>query len=282
MREFAIQKPYTRSWLYECYAVRLLRRHNILAPRCGFVSVYVNNNWWGVYLYQEGFTSQLLESMSRREGPIIKLKERGYYENEYVIRKLYSERYRGGYIKPAVNFMPSGSFKKGKFESNREGMKLYSTALQKFNLLRDKKLSAKEILDMPFYAKYYTIMSILAARHYNISLNFRHYYNPLNGLFQPVYYDAKFYKLNAGDDSLSMEDYRPHYLDKASHAAFLRIFGTDLKQLVSEKFIQGLKKYDQDYIQKQLKILRLEWPNYTFDWSLIDDNAFIFTFPLVG
>ena len=170
MREFAIQHPKTRSWLYECYIVRLLRRHNILAPRCGLLAVRVNKQAWGAYLYQEAFSPQLLEAMHRRAGPILKLKEGGIWEdrtkrNAYL-RKDNTLRSDWFFTKRENYLMPTVGFKEKQYQEDQADLELYAAALRKFNLYRDGNLDANEVLDLAAYAKYYAFMCLLGGNTY--------------------------------------------------------------------------------------------------------------------
>ena len=232
MREFAIQHPKTRSWLYECYIVRLLRRHDILAPRCGFLSVYVNKQAWGVYLYQEAFSPQLLEAMHRRAGPILKLKEAGmwedrtrrghYFKQNSVSQTAWFFTERENYLLPTVGF------KAKSYQEDEAQLELYAAALRKFNLYRDGDLEASEVLDLPIYAKYYAFMLLLGVGHL-VDHNARDYYNPLSARFEPIYYDGYISKLEAG----STPDFLgkiPHGMKEKDRLPFLRLLLEEYKR----------------------------------------------------
>ncbi len=71
MREFSIQAPKTRGYLWEWLVHAAARRENVLAPRSTFVNVVQNGHALGVYFLEEHFEKELLESQGRREGPIV-------------------------------------------------------------------------------------------------------------------------------------------------------------------------------------------------------------------
>ena len=273
MREFAIQHPKTRSWLYECYAVRLLRRHDILAPRCGFLGVRVNGQSWGVYLYQEAFNSQLLEAMSRRAGPILKLKEGGLWEDR-VKSNIYSRQNNAQdrdwfFIEVEDYLLPTVGFKAKQYQEDETSLKLYAAALRKFNLYRDGSLDANEVLDLPAYAKYRAFMSLLGAHHL-FNHNRRHYYNPLTARFEPIYYDGIVDRLE------KKNNLNPSYIlsniKKRDYLPFLRLLIKNIKEITTKEFAQSLRKKDQEYIKRQLSIIRANFPEYEFDWDLIMGN----------
>ena len=71
MREFSIQAPRTRGYLWEWLVHEAARRENVLVPRSTFVNVVQNGHALGVYFLEEHFEKELLESQGRREGPIV-------------------------------------------------------------------------------------------------------------------------------------------------------------------------------------------------------------------
>lgn len=71
MREFSIQAPSTRGYLWEWLVHQAARREGVLVPRSTFLNVVQNGHAMGVYFLEEHFEKELLESQGRREGPIV-------------------------------------------------------------------------------------------------------------------------------------------------------------------------------------------------------------------
>jgi hypothetical protein len=71
LREFSIQAPFTRGYLWEWLVHEAARREHVLVPRSTFVNVVQNGHALGVYFLEEHFEKELLESQGRREGPIV-------------------------------------------------------------------------------------------------------------------------------------------------------------------------------------------------------------------
>lgn len=71
MREFSIQAPKTRGYLWEWLVHEACRREGLLVPRSTFLDVVQNGHALGVYFLEEHFEKELLESQGRREGPIV-------------------------------------------------------------------------------------------------------------------------------------------------------------------------------------------------------------------
>jgi hypothetical protein len=71
MREFSIQAPRTRGYLWEWLVHEAARREGVLAPRSTFLNLVQNGHAMGVYFLEEHFEKELLEAQGRREGPIV-------------------------------------------------------------------------------------------------------------------------------------------------------------------------------------------------------------------
>ncbi len=71
MREFSIQAPSTRGYLWEWLVHEAARHEGVLVPRSTFLNVVQNGHALGVYFLEEHFEKELLESQGRREGPIV-------------------------------------------------------------------------------------------------------------------------------------------------------------------------------------------------------------------
>lgn len=75
MSRFSIQHPKTRGFLAGWLALAAARHDGLLAPRSCFVNVVFNERPNGIYLLEEHFSKELIESQGRREGPIIRFDE---------------------------------------------------------------------------------------------------------------------------------------------------------------------------------------------------------------
>lgn len=71
MREFSIQAPKTRGYLWEWLVHEAARQERVLVPRSTFLNVVQNGHAMGIYFLEEHFEKELLESQGRREGPIV-------------------------------------------------------------------------------------------------------------------------------------------------------------------------------------------------------------------
>ena len=75
MKRVSLQHPKTRKFHMEPMLLDQLRDLGVIAPRYFFVDVRVNDYRIGLIAIEEHFSKELLESQSRREGPILALDE---------------------------------------------------------------------------------------------------------------------------------------------------------------------------------------------------------------
>ena len=79
-RQFSIQTPETRNYLYEWAFHQNLIEENILTTRYHFVNVLLNGKLLGIYGIEEHFTGELIESQGRRQGVIIRFDEENLWD----------------------------------------------------------------------------------------------------------------------------------------------------------------------------------------------------------
>ena len=88
LKVFSLQDPFTRSYLKEWLLHQLFRYEDILTTRYDFVELVLNHKNKGVYVYEEHFMKQIPEYNLRREGPIVRFTEDGFWESRLVAMKL--------------------------------------------------------------------------------------------------------------------------------------------------------------------------------------------------
>ncbi len=185
LKEFSVQSPETRDFLNEWIIHRICEKENILTTRYNFCSVNLNGFDLGVYALEEHFTKQLLESKERREGPILKFNEEGFWEcnlfeknnNEYPEKPLFE----------ASTIMP---FKQKKTIKSQK-------LKQQFLLAQNKMLKYKfglenpnKFLDIKSFAKAYAIMSVCNVDHSFVWHNQRFYFNPVTSRLEIIVFDC--------------------------------------------------------------------------------------------
>ncbi len=79
LRYFSLHTPAARSHLHEWVLHKLFEQEDVLTTFYDFLYVELNNKSLGIYAIEEHFDKVLLERQKRREGPIIKFSENGFW-----------------------------------------------------------------------------------------------------------------------------------------------------------------------------------------------------------
>jgi len=184
MQKFSIQKPSTRTYIWEYLMYEMYREQGGAALRYDFADVFVNGVYKGVYAVEEFMQKRVIENSQKREGPVIRFSEDliwqqlAYYENT---DNLNNSEFFGAVIYDDV----SAFSEKGTVGS--ELLSAYSSyAITQLNRLRFGEVSADEVLDIDLFAKYNAIMDLFSTYHGNVWNNQRFYYNPITALLEPV------------------------------------------------------------------------------------------------
>ena len=213
MSRFSIQHPKTRGFLWEWLIMTTSRRDNLLAPRADFVHVFVNGNDLGIYYLEEHFTKELLESMGRREGPIIRFDESVAMGNEEQHGSQTHER------PPTVrrtSFLPSAEISAfgEKRLAQAEGLaRQLEEALEQMEVIQHYVVAGErhigwsslamlqsridkadrtidDVLDVDLAARMHALSTLFRCQHGLAWKNRRFYHNPITGRLEPVVYDT--------------------------------------------------------------------------------------------
>lgn len=203
-----------------------------------FVRLFFNGEDSGICFLQEGFSKELVESSDYREGVLLRFKN-DCIDNNGV-------------------YNPSGipelaAYRSGRTMKDSSLSKIYSRALTKFDLLKNKKISVSQCFDINKFSKYMALCDLFLAHHSYVCHNAKFYFNPINDKFEPVAWDpSNFMRYNVklpiqpGYVLFSGEVYK-NYLSYPLHnllwsdTTFLKTFNKALFQFSAnnsiEKFI---------------------------------------------
>lgn len=168
MKEFSIQKPRARGYIYEWIFHQALKREDILSLRYKFIDVILNGKNLGTYALEEHFEKRLLEYNERREGPIIR-----FNEDFGIDLKL-------SVIEP---------FNTNKW-TDSEHIEMTQQAINLLESFRNGSLKAGEVFDIKKLAMYFAISDLLGSHHGIVCANIRFYYNPVTSKLEPIGYDG--------------------------------------------------------------------------------------------
>jgi hypothetical protein len=247
MRSFALQRPKTRGYLAEAVLFRTLQAEGLLAPRSTFVHLGYNGMPYGVYYLQEHFRKELLESQGRREGPIVCFDE----------GPVWSERLRTGWKnqQSAVPLNRTGelSFARPKAFDRRRLASSEALARQRelaFERLRAYQRLAlaeqgspgrgagfEQAFDVERTARVDALAALFSDDHGAIWHNQRFYLDPLRGVLEPVYYDARpEFRLDA---RLRMVDEKNLRLESSRYRW---AFFSALSEVVQPDFVERIER----------------------------------------
>jgi len=191
MRVFSIHHPNSRSYLNEYVLHKFWEHADVLTTRYDFLKVAINGEDHGVHALEEHFDKILLEYKKRREGPIVKYAEDGFWQ--YIQKqKEYRLPMNNELAGPGKDLAtaPVESFQMGKTVATPKLRAQFELAHNLLHNYRTGELAADEVFDLDRMARYYAILEIMQAYHCLHWNNQRFYYNPATGKLEPIGYDG--------------------------------------------------------------------------------------------
>ena len=174
IKKFSIQKPSIRNYVHEWIFHELANDFGVIKLTYKFVELFVNGEKHGLFVVEEGFGKELIERNKRRNGPIFGLNEDLNYSNIDPVFEIYNK----------------------KFWERPENEPLALIASQKLRDFFEKKIKAKEVFDLDKWASYFAIIDLTGTWHGALLKSVKFYYNPVNGLFEPIPFDGHRFKPN--------------------------------------------------------------------------------------
>jgi hypothetical protein len=260
MRSFSVQSPDTRRYLNEWLYMEDLRRADILAPRYSFLNVYVNGEDWGVYALEESFSKELLESLGRREGVIVRFSESLFWERRALYGGAVDERWKYAVDPIATTldmqaFSEVDEFNTNKIQSDPVLSEQSTTALGLLRGFQSQDLLASQVFDAELMGRYLAHTNLWGARHSLTWHNERYYYNPLTSHLEPIGYDA-----------LPLEPRFAHLTDVAQYndLAIMEAYAQEVRRIAQPEYVQELQAaYAADF-QRYYDALAEEFPPNRF------------------
>lgn len=273
LKTFSLQTPETRYFLHEWAFHQCLEQEDILTTRYDFLQLKINGQAKGVYAYEEHFEKQLVESKKRREGPIVKFSEDGFWDT----RRRFIKHL--GYLVEAKGASPTTFQENAEILPFRQKQTIGSESLKpQFETAQNLMYQfthgvkpASEVFDIERMAKYLALCEAFQASHGIIWHNQRFYYNPVVQKLEPI-----------GFDGFSHEPYVKYYFlgMGASNSAKARVDDAVQRLFLDEEFTMLYTKYlfkftSRAYlnkffnsieggIAKRGRWLESEYPDYQF------------------
>ena len=171
MEEMSIQKPITRNFGWELLFHEIIKKEGLIHLKVLPINLLRNSKKLGLFVIEEGFSKELLERQGRKDGPIVGIEENLNQIFPMLTYDFYSEN---------------------KWISNYPD--IYITSRENLELLKksstNRQYEISNYFDIDMWAKFFAIADVLKGYHAAVPKSVKLYYNPSNGLFEPIAFDA--------------------------------------------------------------------------------------------
>jgi hypothetical protein len=283
MITFSFQSPHTRFWLAEWVFHQWMEQEDILCPRYDFVELQVNGKSKGVYAYEEHFEKQIVEYKHRREGPIMKFNEEGFWEiaeEALTLDGIWNEhRIPEAEASVVDAFRLKGTLKDSTLYNN------FRQAQQLMEAYRWGKKSVWDLFDAKKMATYFAILDVTQAFHGLVWHNQRFYYNPVISRLEPIGFDGyteygpvKFLERPFMGHGRNLrfvnEEYKEQMFSRFfQDPKFLALYVKELWRLTDPNYLHNFFMKIETDMMKREAWLRLEYEDYVFDRGLYYSEA---------
>ncbi|CAA6808563.1 MAG: Unknown protein [uncultured Aureispira sp.] len=277
LKTFSLQNPATRSFLFEWVLHEFFKYEDVLTTRYEFVNMKLNHKDLGLYVYEEHFLKQLPEFSKRKEGPIIRFLESGFWDAIQRQTALGADQ-DGSLIVGDPDIKP---FSEKKTFNTPVLAEQYQIAQ---NLLYQYQYNLKEldeIFDIDLLAKYYAITDIASGYHGVAWHNKRYYYNPVTGKLEPIGYDGFSQdglnhmagKPFLGANLSSIKGHKEMYRKIFRNNNFVRKYHQYLEMFSDKAYLDKFIKSITTPLYSRLKVIQKEKPDYTFSINYLQKRA---------
>ena len=184
LSKFSLQKPRIRNYIHEWIFHQMAKDFDIIKIKYEFLDLSINGENKGLYVLEEGFGKELIERNKRRNGPIFGFDEDLRVDEEDLIFEIYNKKYW----------------------SKKENIALAKTASQKLRDFFKKKVPLENVFDVERWAAYFAVVDMTSTYHGAFLKSVKFYYNPINGLFEPIPYDGHRLKPNYHKQHLNYDN----------------------------------------------------------------------------
>ena len=187
MQTFSLQSPETRFYINEWIFHQLLDSAGVLTTKYEFCHLRINGKSKGLYVFEEHFAKQLVESKKRREGPIMKFSEDGLWNGRYLNRNANVAKVPNSV---AYNSAEITTFKAGRTLKDSVLSQEFTCAKNLLYQFKYDLSPGSQIVDAEIYGKFLAIIDLTRTYHGCIWHNLRFYYNPVTCKLEPIGFDG--------------------------------------------------------------------------------------------
>jgi len=253
MREFSIQKPWTRNYLTEWVFHRFLSYEKIPCLQFSFVDVQVNGKAMGIYLIEEAPADRLLDAKGYPPGPIF------HMNND--VWSIGNDDF--------VGTIPIDLYNEGNYNSSQVLGEQARKGSDLFEAFRIGTLSTKEAFDLRTLATYMALCDVTGNYNGNYPSNIMPYYNPITSKLELIGRDAKgrepikniFYLDNRQFNQIISKD-----------PDFVRLYVHELERVSEPEYLDRFFSEIQTDFEENLSIMYKENPLYHFPREMYYQN----------
>lgn len=265
MREFSLQHPETRNYVYEWIYHEAMRREDVLALRYDFVEVALNGRDLGVYALEEHFDKLLLEANRRREGPILKFNEETLWEDRrsHAFQDEASPSDLQSWFSSPVD-----AFNMKRLRAEPAMLEQFHAGRRLLEAFRSGEARTSQVFDTARLARFLALSELLGATHgAGLWHNLRFYYNPLTSRLEPIAFDgdagseiSTLLAEAAGPPSGAQSFLGLVFADETFLAEYLRA----LRAVSEPGYLEALLAGLDDELRRVLAVLYREWRAYHY------------------
>jgi hypothetical protein len=182
--KFALQKPIIRNYIHEWILHEMAKDFDLIKIKYEFLELSINGEDKGLYVLEEGFGKDLIERNKRRNGPIFGLDEELSIKTDNPVFEIYNKKYW----------------------AKDENKVLVETSSQKLRQFFNGDAALEDVFDVKKWASYFAIVDMTSTYHGAQLQSVKLYYNPINGLFEPIPFDGHREKPNYHKNNLDYDD----------------------------------------------------------------------------
>lgn len=184
MKVFSLQRPEVRNGLVEPIFMAEARELGLIAPRYGFVHLYINGADMGVVAYEEHMGKELLEANGRKEAPILAFNDEDIWEY-YKVNKNRFE------VNPYqnINIVSSKYFDKKKTDADSTLSMQANFAINQIEDYQSGKKSFTQVFDVEKMYLAVVLADAWATSHPISWPNMKFYMNPFTLKLEPILFD---------------------------------------------------------------------------------------------
>ncbi len=260
MRVFTLHHPeariFDREWLYHKH----LRREEVLGLRYSFAQLILNGDDKGIHAVEEHFSRELLESQGRREGVIIKLDEAGVWKD--VAGGLAGSLHFGGGIHPhSFQAESPDVFRATRVSEDLALTEQSDAARQLLQAFLEDALPASRVFKVQELSRFLAVAEFWDSYHCLRWHNARFYYDPVEGLLEPIGFDATIAETTLHNRLLAMEE--PWAKQALADPAVAAAYVSELERMTSASYLADLRAaLEPEWQASVVDVLRSEWHSW--------------------